>query len=137
LEKDMKKSIKTLTIFAQTELHGGNLTGYAARDAALVLLGNWQDALVDGSKEDLLTDVDRVIAHLQKFREEAAKHLPVVNGGLNSISLDEWKIRLEKKGVEIYPCPQHRIARYGFTGCEDSDYLEEEVVAAAVAHHFG
>ncbi len=133
----MKKSIKTLTDFAQTELHGGNLTGYAARDAALVLLGSWQDALVEGSKEDLLADIDRVIARLQKFRTEAANHLPVVNGGLNGMPLDEWKVRLEKKGVEIYPCPQHRIARYGFTGSEDSDYLEEEVVAAAVAHHFG
>jgi hypothetical protein len=133
----MKKSIKTLTTFAQTELHGGDLTGYAARDAALVLLGNWQDTLVDGSKDDLVTDIDKVIARLQTFRAEAAKHLPVVNGGLNGISLDEWKVKLEKKGVEIYPCPQHRIARYGFTGSEDSNYLEEEVVAAAVAHHFG
>jgi len=133
----MKKSIKNLTNFAQTELHGGDLTGYAARDAALVLLGNWQDALQDGSKDDLLQDVDRVIARLQKFRAEAARQLPVVNGGLNGISLDEWKVRLAKKGVEIYPCPQHRIARFGFTGSEDSDYLEEDVVAAAVAHHFG
>jgi hypothetical protein len=133
----MKKSIKTLTNFVENDQNDGDLTSYAARDAAKVLLGNWQDALTDGSKDDLLLDVDRVIARLQRFREEAAKHLPVVNGGLNGISLDEWKVQLEKKGVEIYPCPQHRIARYGFTGSEDSDYLEEEVVAAAVAHHFG
>ncbi|KVP96947.1 hypothetical protein WJ97_14090 [Burkholderia ubonensis] len=133
----MKKSIKTLTNFAKTELHGGNLSGYAARDAALVLLDNWQDALQDGSKDDLLKDVDRVIARLQQFREEAAKQLPVVNGGLNGLSLEEWKARLAKKGVKIYPCPQHRIGRYGYTGCEDSDYVgEEEAIKAAVAHHF-
>jgi len=133
----MKKSIKTLTEFANTELHGGDLAGYAARDAANALLENWQAALSDGSKDDLLSDIDKVIARLQTFRAEAAKQLPVVNGGLAGVSLEEWKERLAKKRVEIYPCPQHRIARFGFTGCEDSDYLEEEVVAAAVAHHFG
>jgi hypothetical protein len=35
----MKHSIRTLRNFAQNELHGGDLSGYAARDAALVLLG--------------------------------------------------------------------------------------------------
>jgi hypothetical protein len=133
----MKKSIKTLTDFANNELHGGDLTGYAARDAANSLLENWQAALSDGSKDHLLSDIDKVIARLQTFRSEAAKQLPVVNGGLAGVSLEEWKERLAKKRVDIYPCPQHRIARFGFTGCEDSDYLEEEVVAAAVAHHFG
>ncbi|KVP75484.1 hypothetical protein WJ96_07185 [Burkholderia ubonensis] len=134
----MKKCIKALREFAQNVLHGGDLCGYAARDASLVLLDSWQDALREGSKDELIKDVDRVIARLQTFRAEAVKALPAENGGLADRTLDDWKARLAKKRVEIYPCPQHRIGRYGYTGCEDSDYVgEEEAIKAAVAHHFG
>lgn len=134
----MKRCIKTLSNFAQNELHGGDLSGYAATHAALVLLDNWQDAFKDGSKDNLVLDVDKVIARLQKFREEAVKALPTENGGLSGRSLSDWKEHLAKKRVEIYPCPQHRIGRYGYTGCEDSDYVgEEEAIKAAVAQYFG
>ena len=134
----MKRCIKTLREFAQNDLHGGDLTGYAARDASLVLLDSWQDALKDGSKEDLAQDIDRVIARLMNFREEAVKALPTENGGLAGRTLDDWKERLAKKHVEIYPCPQHRIGRYGYTGCDDADYTsEEEAIMAAVTHYFG
>lgn len=134
----MKRCLKPLRDFAQNELHGSNLAGYGATHAALVLLDNWQDALTDGSKDNLVQDVDKVIARLQSFRAEAIKALPVVNGGLGGRTLADWKERLAKKRVEIYPCPQHRIGRYGYTGCEDSDFVgEEEAIKAAVAHYFG
>ncbi|WP_157639726.1 hypothetical protein [Burkholderia ubonensis] len=134
----MKRCIKNLSNFAQNELHGGDLSGYAATHAALVLLDNWQDALKDGSKDNLVQDVDKVIARLQTFRAEAVKALPAENGGLAGRSLADWKERLAKRRIEIYPCPQHRIGRYGYTGCDDSDYVgEEEAIKAAVEHYFG
>jgi hypothetical protein len=132
------RNIETLRAYSQNELRGSELAGYAAHDAAKVLLTNWDAAIGDGSKDALLQDVDQVIARLQLFRAEAAKHLPVVNGGLASIPLAAWKIRLENVDVEIYPCPQHRISRFGFTGCDDADYTsEDDAIKAAVAHHFG
>lgn len=132
------RNIETIRTYVETNSHGADLAGYAAQDAERVLLENWSRAVADGSKDPLLEDVDQVISRLQLFREEAAKHLPVANGGLASISLDAWKVRLQNMDVEIYPCPQHRISRYGFTGCEDADFTSEaDAIKAAVAHHFG
>lgn len=132
------RGIETIRTYVESNSHGADLAGYAAQDAERVLVENWARAVADGSKDPLLEDIDQVISRLQLFRDEAAKHLPVANGGLASISLDAWKIRLKNMDVEIYPCPQHRISRYGFTGCDDADYTSEaDAIRAAVAHHFG
>jgi len=132
------RNLDALRAHTKGELGSSDLVGFAAHDAQRVLLDNWTRAIADGSKEPLLDDVDQVIARLQLFRAEAAKHLPVANGGLAGITLDAWKVRLENIDVEIYPCPQHRISRYGFTGCEDADFTSEsDAIKAAVAHHFG
>lgn len=134
----MSTCIETLTTFANEQLHGGDARGYAARDAARELLDHWNDLILDGSKANLLADVDEVIARLQTFRTEAAKELPVANGGLAGFTLAQWKIRLADRDIEIYPCPQHRISRFGYTGCDDADYTSEaDAIKAAVAHHFG
>ena len=134
----MTTCIDNLRAYANDDLCGSELAGYAARAAALELLTNWEAAVSDGSKDNLVGEVDLVIARLQKFREEAAKELPVANGGLAGFSLAQWKIRLADRDIEIYPCPQHRISRYGFTGGEDADYTsEDDAIKAAVAHHFG
>lgn len=134
----MKQCIKNLRFYVHAILHKGDLAGYATRSATMELVDHWEAALKNGSKADLLKDVDQIIERLQAFRKEAAKQLPVVNGGQAGVSLDEWKARLAKKHVEIYPCPQHRIGRYGYTGCDDADYVgEEEAIKAAVAHYFG
>jgi len=132
------RGIETIRTYVETNSHGADLAGYAAQDAERALLDNWSRAVADGSKDPLLEDIDQVIARLQVFRAEAAKHLPVVNGGLAGLTLEAWKIRLENMDVAIYPCPQHRISRFGFTGCEDADYTSEaDAIKAAVAHHFG
>lgn len=134
----MTTCIDNLRAYANDDLCGSELAGYAARAAAQELLTNWETAVADGSKDNLVGDVDQVIARLQKFREEAAKELPVANGGLAGFSLAQWKIRLSDRDIEIYPCPQHRISRFGFTGCEDADYTSaDDAIKAAVAHHFG
>ena len=134
----MNQNVKTLRDYALNDMHGGDLRGYSAREAARVLLNNWEDAIGDGSSHNLVDDVNLVIEHLQKFRDEAAKHLPVVNGGLAGVSLADWRVRLAAQDVEIYPCPQHRISRFGYTDCEAADYQsEDEAITAAVAHYFG
>jgi hypothetical protein len=138
LEKLMTTCIDTLRAYSQTELRGSDLAGFAAHDAERVLLDNWNRAIADGTKDPLLEDIGQVITRLVKFREEARKHIPVANGGLASIPLDAWKVRLANMDVEIYPCPQHRISRFGFTGCDDADFTSEnDAIMAAVARHFG
>jgi hypothetical protein len=57
----------------------GNLAGYSARQAATELLASWVDALQDGSKDNLLADIDHVIVHLRHFRQRATTWLPVAN----------------------------------------------------------
>lgn len=132
------RGIEAIRTYVESNSHGADLAGYAAQDAERVLLANWTRAVADVSKDPLLDDIDQVIANLQVFRAEAAKHLPVVNGGLAGLTLEAWKIRLENMDVEIYPCPQHRISRFGYTGCDDADYTSEaDAIKAAVAHHFG
>jgi hypothetical protein len=134
----MATCIDTLRAFANGEMCGTDLAGYAARDAAEVLMADWESAVDEDSGDPLISDVDQVIARLQRFRDAAAKELPVANGGLAGFSLAQWKIRLSDRDIEIYPCPQHRISRFGFTGCEDADYTSEDnAIKAAVAHHFG
>lgn len=134
----MSKCIEILTAHVNAELHGGELAGYAAQAAAKELLTNWRAALADGSADTLVHDVDQVIARLQAFRAEAVKELPVANGGLAGFTLAQWKTRLADRDVEIYPCPQHRISRFGFTGSEDADYTsEDDAIRAAVSHYFG
>ena len=53
---------------------GGDLAGYAALAAANQLAANWRDALQDGAKlEQLLPDIDDVIALLQNFKKQLEK----------------------------------------------------------------
>ncbi|WP_456717282.1 MULTISPECIES: hypothetical protein [unclassified Bradyrhizobium] len=50
----------------------GMLEGYAAQHAAATLVGNWKDALRDGSRlSDLIGDVDRTMELLAKFKSSA------------------------------------------------------------------
>ncbi|RQR65482.1 hypothetical protein DIE18_03260 [Burkholderia sp. Bp9125] len=74
--------ITDLRHFIEEKLPDSDVRGKAARDAASKLLGSWPDR-IDGLTEDnLLKDVDAVIAHLQAFREKAKRVLPSVNGGI-------------------------------------------------------
>lgn len=77
----MSDCIEVLRDFAKNDMHRNDVFGYAARDSALELLNYWEDVLRDGTDMNLLQDVDTVIERLQDFRAEAAKHLPVHNGG--------------------------------------------------------
>lgn len=57
---------------------------------------------------------------------------------VDGIPMGEWKVRLARKGVELFPCPQHRIAFIGYTGCKDAHYTsEEDAIQAAVEQYFG
>lgn len=56
----------------------GQLSGYAAKAAAEMLVANWQDALRDGnSLDNLIGDVDDVISLLQRFKSSVAAILGV------------------------------------------------------------
>lgn len=57
------------------------LSGYAAQAAARVLLNNWQVALADGSKHNLVADIDDVINLLHAFKLKAIEVLPATNSG--------------------------------------------------------
>jgi hypothetical protein len=57
------------------------LAGYAATSAVRELLASWTAALSEGSQENLVADVDRVLELLVKFRNLAAGTLPHANGG--------------------------------------------------------
>lgn len=77
--------ITDLRHFIEGELHENDVRGNAARNAASTLLDSWPDR-IDGITEDnLLKDVDAVIAHLQGFREKAKRVLPSVNGGIRCL----------------------------------------------------
>ena len=52
-----------------------DLSGYAAQDAARLLLDNWSAAIFDGNIHGLARDVDRVIDQLRLFRRAARKTL--------------------------------------------------------------
>lgn len=63
-----------LDALAEEIYRGENLSSYAAHAAATELIGNWKAALNDGSPiNELVGDVDDVIAILTKFKTEAAQ----------------------------------------------------------------
>jgi hypothetical protein len=58
----------------------GDLIGYAAQAAARELVKSWSDAVRDGNTANLLADVDKVIATLAAFKEQAKRILPSMDG---------------------------------------------------------
>ncbi len=68
-----------LAVFSSELEAGGELSAYAAQAATGVLIENWVCAVNDGSKlDDLLPDVDQVIARLQQFKQAVLKRNPAV-----------------------------------------------------------
>lgn len=59
-----------------------DLVGYALQEAATKIGNNWIEAVGDGYKKNLLSDIDDLISRLWDFRENARLMLPVENGGL-------------------------------------------------------
>lgn len=112
-----------------------DLSGYAALSAVSMLINNWEMALKDGNTDPLLEDVDQVISHLQVFRAQAQAVLPLDNGGLGGVAIDEWVRRLDAIGISIYEAedyPDH----YGYSGCDVDCYgSEADAVTAAVLEH--
>lgn len=74
-----------------------DLVGYALQEAVIKIGNNWIDAVGDGFKGDLLSDLDELISRLGDFRENARLILPVENGGLVDRAASSGP---ESKGVQ-------------------------------------
>lgn len=114
------------------EQHNFNedLCGDAARSASKRLLENWNDAIQDDFKGDLISDVDQVIENLRAFKQHIQAILPVQNGGLGGEPLKTWHDRLSEIGVSIYEVEDMQC--YGFTDCEDEYDSEVDATVAAI-----
>lgn len=80
----LRTPINRLRLVSQEGAEDGfkpELSGYAAHEAARVLLENWEAALADGSKDNLVADIDDVISELKGFRQHARSILPRESGG--------------------------------------------------------
>lgn len=89
-------ALKVLGQYADSLAGDTSLQGYAAQAAAGVLLRNWQDALADGCPDNLVADVDEVIARLTAFKRKAIQVLPAKNGGLQGLPAEVWKKAMEE-----------------------------------------
>lgn len=131
--------IKPIRTFAENELTGGALSGYAARAAARELVASWEDALADGNISNLVGDVDDVICRLQAFKNKALEQLPFANGGLAGQSVAHWLERLAEAGVSVFEMEPNRT-RWSFTGArlvgkpEGYQYVRDAVVEAVRVH---
>lgn len=121
--------------FIKQELRGDlDLRGEAAAEAAYTLLSNWTCAVMDGSLDNLVPDVDLVVSKLRLFQDRARELLPIVNGGLDGKSVDYWQDRLNNEDISVYEA-EDLPGHWGFTGCEADCYQSElEALAAAVQH---
>lgn len=134
----MNQVTNELRDFAENSLHGTSVQGYAARDAAKVLLINWADALADGSTDNLVADVDEVIDFLRTFQNKARDVLPIRNGGFAGTSAEEWEQRLsDEHDVTVYEA-EDLPGHYGYTDCDADDFQSKEAaLSAAIAKYFG
>ena len=64
----------------QESVFGADLCGYAAQASAIRLVESWKSAILDGSTDNLLLDVDDVIERLQAFKARAALILGTASG---------------------------------------------------------
>lgn len=131
--------INPIRAFAEDELTGSALTGYAARAAARELIASWEDALADGNMSNLVGDVDDVICRLQAFKNKALEQLPFANGGLAGQPVAHWRERLADAGVSVLELEPNRT-RWTFTGArlvgrpEGYLYVRDAVVEAVMVH---
>lgn len=129
----MRNIIGSLRRYAEQDLHGTDLRGYAARDAAKVLLVNWEDAIADGNKDNLVADIDLVIDYLRQFQREARTNLPLVNGGLGGYAAEYWLDKLAEENISVYEVESGNPGYFSFTGSNANLFRsEEDAVVAAV-----
>lgn len=139
-------ALSELSEFVANELHGCELSGYAASDAAKALLTHWTRAVADGNSDNLIKDVDLTIETLMSFKQESISKLPLKNGGLQGLTVSRWISILKERGFEVYEVVDQVDSTYRFSGPgfeydfdqPPTDYpsMEEATIAAAVAAGF-